>query len=189
MLAGMGGVCVLIAGCATTAEVERKVERSPQWETPMKHLVSKAGGTKVKLTTGRVFTRAEMQRQTATLYFGDQAYAEVNSAWLPKFHEEFRRELHRLGIVRWNERFDCNRFTDLFIALAQARFYRESFHSDTPARALAMGPYWYVRDGGQSAHAVVQVLTERGRIFVDPQSGEEVQLTRAETALAYFQFF
>jgi|GEM_PF-2073154 hypothetical protein len=189
MLAGMGGVCVLIAGCATTAPMERKADRSPQAETTVRQRASKARGAKAALTTGRVFTRAEMQRETATFYFGDQAYAEVNSAWLPEFHEEFRRELHRLGIVRWNERFDCNRFVELFIALAQARFYRESFHSDTPARALAMGPYWYVRDGGQSAHAVVQVLTERGRIFVDPQSGEEVQLTRAETALAYFQFF
>ncbi len=162
---------------------------SPRSEARWGHRASKTGGANATLTTGRVFTRAEMQRQTATNYFGDQAYAEVNSAWLPKFHEEFRRELHRLGIVRWNERFDCNRFTDLFIALAQARFYRETFHSDTPARALAMGPYWYVRDNGRGTHAVVQVLTERGRIFVDPQTGQEVQLTRTETALAYFQFF
>ncbi len=162
---------------------------APRSEARWGHRASKIAGASVSLTTGRVFTRAEMQRQTATNYFGDQAYAEVNSAWLPKYQEEFRRELHRLGITRWNDRFDCNRFVDLFIALAQARFYRETFHSDTPARALAMGPYWYVRDNGQGTHAVVQVLTERGRIFVDPQSGEEVQLTRTETALAYFQFF
>lgn len=144
---------------------------------------------KVRPSTGRVFTRADMRRQTSTNYFGDELYAEVDSAWLRDFYGDFRRELHRLGIVRWNERFDCNRFTDLFIGLAQARFYRESFHSDTPARALAMGPYWYVRDDGRGTHAVVQVLTERGRIFIDPQSGEEVQLTRQENSLAYFQFF
>lgn len=189
---GAGAVLAFAGGCATTAEMQRKADGSPQSEAKSGDRAAKmarTGGASAMLTTGRVFTRADMQRQTATNYFGDQAYAEVNSAWLSKFHEEFRRELHRLGITRWNERFDCNRFVDLFIALAQARYYRETFHSDTPARALAMGPYWYVRDNGQGTHAVVQVLTERGRIFVDPQSGEEVQLTRTETALAYFQFF
>jgi hypothetical protein len=177
------------SGCATTTGEMRVAAASPRSEARWETRGAKVTRGSVTLTTGRVFTRADMQRQTSTNYFGDEAYAEVNSAWLPKFNQEFRRELHRLGIVRWNDRFDCNRFAELFIALAQARFYRESFHSDTPARALAMGPYWYVREDGRGTHAVVQVLTERGRIFVDPQTGGEVQLTRSEAALAYFQFF
>lgn len=189
LLVSAGGVLLFGSGCVTTAQGERMADVSPRSEARGGHRASKAGGGSVTLTTGRVFTRADMQRQTSTNHFGDAAYAEVNSAWLAKFHEEFRRELHRLGIVRWNDRFDCNRFAELFIALAQARFYRESFHSDTSARALAMGPYWYVRDDGRGTHAVVQVLTERGRIFVDPQLGEEVKLTRNETSLAFFQFF
>ena len=130
-----------------------------------------------------------MQVRTSTHYFGDEAYAEVNSAWLARFYDDFRSELFRLGVVGWNERFDCNRFTEFYIGLAQARFYRESFHSATKARALAIGPYWYLRENGHGSHAVIQVLTERGRIFIDPQTGDEVSLTPRETSLAYFQFF
>jgi hypothetical protein len=159
------------SGCATTTGEMRVAAASPRSEARWETRGAKVTRGSVTLTTGRVFTRADMQRQTSTNYFGDEAYAEVNSAWLPKFNQEFRRELHRLGIVRWNDRFDCNRFAELFIALAQARFYRESFHSDTPARALAMGPYWYVREDGRGTHAVVQVLTERGRIFVGSADG------------------
>lgn len=139
--------------------------------------------------TGRVFTRVEMQVRTSSRYFGDEAYAEVNSAWLKPFYARFRSELSRLGIVKWDERFDCNRFVELYTGLAQADFYRCNFHSDTKARALALGPYWYVRANGKGSHAVVQILTERGRIFVDPQTGAEVNLTPQETRVAYFQFF
>jgi hypothetical protein len=140
-------------------------------------------------TTGQVLTHTEMQLRTGTRYFGDEAYAEVDSAWLAAFYDDFRRELHRLGVVHWDERFDCNRFVEFYVALAQARFFEATFHSHTRARALAIGPYWYLREDGQGSHAVVQAVTERGRLFIDPQTGREIQLTPIESTLAYFQFF
>ncbi|ACB74010.1 hypothetical protein Oter_0721 [Opitutus terrae PB90-1] len=139
--------------------------------------------------TGRVLTKQEVQRRTATLFFGDETYAEVNSQWLFRYYQDFRAELFRLGIVRWDDRFDCNRFAELYTSLAQARFYRESYQSRTPAKALALAPFWYIRGNGQGAHAIVQALTERGRMFIDPQTGAEVQLTPQERASAYFFFF
>lgn len=147
------------------------------------------GELRMKSATGRVLTREEVRQRTATLFFGDETYAEVNSEWLPRFYADFRAELFRLGIVRWDERFDCNRFAELYIGLAQARYYREAFHADSGARALAIAPYWYVRSNGRGTHAVVQALTDRGRIFIDPQTGSEVYLTPQEHATAYFLFF
>jgi hypothetical protein len=193
VLAGAGIGVLVGTGCATNSETAARFPQSPEQATRVaaNSAVQPVGlRSSVAATTGRVFTKAEMHQLTTTHYFGDEVYAEVNSQWLRQYYQEFRSELHRLGVMEWDERFDCNRFTELYVGLAQARFFRETFHSRTPARALAIGPFWYVRDNGRGSHAVVQALTERGRIFIDPQSGEEVQLTTSEsTTFAYFQFF
>lgn len=123
------------------------------------------------------------------MFFGDDVYAEVNSTWLERFYADFQTELARLGVDRWNERFDCNRIVDFYISLAQVRFYREAYRTNTPAKALAIAPYWYRRGDGSGSHAIVQAITERGRLFIDPQTGTEVYPTPQEHATAYFLFF
>lgn len=141
------------------------------------------------ITTGRVYTLGEVRQRLPTVYFGDDSYAEVNSAWLHRWYREYRSQLSRVGVVDWSERFDCNRFVEFYTGLAQAYYFRESFHAAKPAHALALGPIWYVRERGRSRHALVQALTERGRVFFDPQNGREVQLTPAEQASAYLMVF
>lgn len=138
--------------------------------------------------TGRVYSKAEVRRQVPLVILGDDAYAEVNSAWLRTWYASFRAELFRMGVVKWDQRFDCNRFAEIYTGLAQVNFFRESFHSATPAKALAVGQFWYVREKG-GAHAIVQALTERGPVFIDPQTGEEMNLTPNERKSAYFQVF
>lgn len=120
---------------------------------------------------------------------GENAYAEVNSAWLPEWYRLFRAKLFQLGIVKWDERFDCNRFADFYSNLAQAFFSLEMFHSSTNAQALALGPIWYERADGRGRHAVIQALTERGRVFIDPQTGKEMELAPGEQKSAYVQIF
>ncbi len=120
---------------------------------------------------------------------GDRAYAEVNSAWLHEWYDTFRAELFRLGIVKWDGRFDCNRFADVYAGMAQAWFFRETFHSNIQAQALALGPFWYQRADGSGGHAVIQALTERGRVFIDPQTGGEVELSVHERMSAFLQYF
>lgn len=141
------------------------------------------------MMTGRVYSLAEVREIIPTMFFGDDSYAEVNSAWLKHWYGDYRAELRRLGVVQWDVRFDCNRFVEFYSGLAQAYFYRSTFNSATAARALALGPIWYVRDGGNRRHALVQALTERGRVFIDPQTGDEVELTPTEKASAYLQVF
>lgn len=139
--------------------------------------------------TGRVLTPAEVRAVIPNAIIGDDRYAEVNSAWLPEWQRVFRAQLFKLGIVQWDERFDCNRIADFYSNLAQAFFSLEMFHSNTPAKALALGPFWYRRADGKGSHAVIQALTERGRVFIDPQTGQELDLQPVERQSAYVQMF
>lgn len=139
------------------------------------------------VATGRVLGKADVRRLVPRVILGDESYAEVNSQWLPKFYPHFRAELFRLGIVRWDGNFDCNRFADLYTGVAQIVYFREAFHSSMGAQALALGPFWYRRDDGRGTHAIVQVLTEQGLIFIDPQTGIQIELTPTERASAFLQ--
>jgi hypothetical protein len=139
--------------------------------------------------TGKVLTGAQVRAAVPGAIAGEDRYAEVNSAWLADWSQVFREKLFKLGIVRWDDRFDCNRFADFYTNLAQAFFSLKMFHSETPAQALALGPVWYVRADGSGSHAVVQALTERGRVFIDPQTGRELELKPVEQKSAYVQIF
>lgn len=152
-------------------------------------LAAASGESAPAITTGRVYTLAQVREQIPSMFFGDDSYAEVNSVWLTSWYGEYREQLARVGVVKWDQRFDCNRFVEFYASLAQAYYYRLSFHDPRPARALALGPIWYVRERGRSRHALVQALTERGRVFFDPQTGREVQLTPTERSSAYLQVF
>lgn len=138
-------------------------------------------------TTGRVISRAEMRAKAPGAVLGETAYAEVNSAWLIKWYPSFKDKLFKIGVTKWDSRFDCNRFASFYTDLAQASFANEMFRSDSPAQALALGTFWYNRADGQGKHAIIQALTERGRIFIEPQSGKELQLTPAEIQSGYVQ--
>ncbi|MCF3652408.1 hypothetical protein [Synoicihabitans lomoniglobus] len=136
--------------------------------------------------TGRVISPTEIKSLHKKTVLGDNSYAEVNSAWLAQFNADFKSELHRLGITKWDDRFDCNRFTDLYRSLAQAHYFRVSFHRAIPAEALALGPIWYVRESSGRSHAIIQALTERGRVFIEPQTGKELVLSPRELRSTFF---
>jgi hypothetical protein len=140
-------------------------------------------------TTGKIFSGPELHAFAPTAFIGDNYYAEVNSTWLPEWYRLYRSQLFKLGIVHWDNRFDCNRIADFYSNLAQAFFALKEFHSSTPAQALALGPFWYERADGKGRHAVIQVLTERGQVFIDPQNGKEVNLTPGERQSGYMQIF
>jgi len=89
-------------------------------------------------TTGRVLSRADVLASDPRAVLGDTAYAEVNSKWLPRFYDCFRAELFGNGISKWDARFTCRHFASYYAALAQARFYRETFRDlDEIVRRLA----------------------------------------------------
>lgn len=133
------------------------------------------------------------QKVGAWAFTPDTAYAVVSSAWLPGYYQRFRADLHAKDVVGWEGRFDCNKFAAAFCAGAQLEFYRDNFHARTPAQALAVGEVWYQPErpgrGGAAGHAIVAAITERGVLFIEPQSGEEVRLTPGELASITFKRF
>ena len=135
--------------------------------------------------TGKMLANAELIQAIPQVRTGDVTYAQVNSAWLKKFYERYRADLSRMGVVKWDQRFDCRRFAGMYTELAQSEFFQESFHSSEPAHTLALGPVWYLRDNGKGGHAIIVAFTERGRLFIDPQTGQEVELSTREVASIY----
>lgn len=124
----------------------------------------------------------------------DAAYAVVSSAWLAGYYERFRADLFAKDVTGWEGRFDCNKFAAAYCAGAQLEFYRDNFHARTPAQALAVGEVWFkperpARAGDASGHAIVAAITERGVVFIEPQTGNEVRLTAGELASIYFKRF
>lgn len=117
---------------------------------------------------------------------GDVAYATVRSTALPALYDNFRDVLSRQGLVKWDERYDCNHFAALYVALAQTQFAVAAWHSTTPAQTLALAEVWFVPGGaGAKGHAIVAAVTERGLLFIEPQTGAEIQLNERERRSIY----
>lgn len=141
------------------------------------------GTRKPAPSTGRNLSRAEVQAAVGSFgYFSDDVYAEVSSAWLHSFYDDYRKVLFNQGVTKWDPTFDCDNFVTFFVALANVRFFSASFHSVNAAQSLAIAEFWYRPESGPSAHAIVTILTDRGQIFVEPQSGQELKLTASERA-------
>jgi hypothetical protein len=174
-------------GCAMPADSGTPGAQVPVVGVPVSRPANSAGVTSPM--TGRIFSNAELRALAPGAILGEDNYAEVNSAWLARWYPTFRAKLFKIGLTHWDRRFDCNRFADFYANLAQAWFALEMFHSDTPAEALALGPVWYRRDDNRGSHAIIQALTERGRVFIDPQTGEEVQLSLNERRSCFVQLF
>lgn len=135
--------------------------------------------------TAKVYTADEVRSSVPGAICGDTAYAEVNSVWLRGYYDQFRAEIFRQGVTKWDDRFDCNHFASYYVALAQTKFYLSNFHSSTKARSLAVGSYWY--NSPRGPHAVVFALTEQGIVFIEPQTGKEVPMGVNEQMSAFLK--
>ena len=142
-------------------------------------------GPKVSQSTDVVYDTAMVQGMIPGAICGDSAYAQVNSASLKWFYEIYREELFRQNVTKFDSRFDCNHFASYYVALAQTKFYAANFHSWTKAQSLGVGIYWYFAPRGP--HAVVFALTERGIVFIEPQTGKEIALSRVEHQTAFLR--
>lgn len=139
----------------------------------------------VAQSTPRIYSSDEAHLLMPGAICGDSSYAEVNSAWLRDYYDQFRAEIFRHGVTKWDERFDCNHFAGYYVALAQTKFYLENFHSRTKANSLAVGSYWYISK--QGPHAVVFALTERGTVWIEPQNGREFIPDPSEQSTAFLK--
>ena len=140
----------------------------------------------VHADTGKMLSRVQVTQAVPGTQMGDATYAEVNSAWLHQFYSDYRSELSRLGIVKWDSRFNCRHFASYYTELAQSRFFTANFQSSMPAKSLAIAQVWYHQDKDNGGHAIVMAMTEKGKIFIEPQTGEELHLSQTEQASIFF---
>jgi len=138
-------------------------------------------------TVHPVIPRSAVSVVVPSAITGDRSYAVVDSAWLKSYYTTFRAELFRLGVTKWDGRFDCNHFASFYTSLAQTKFYADNFQSWTSAQSLAVGTFWYVSARGP--HAIVVAITERGVVFIEPQTGQEITLTPGERQSAFLIVF
>ncbi len=138
------------------------------------------GRREAELSTGQTMTRKELPALPGSVW-GDTGYAVVRRGALSSIYGNFRSVLSHRGIVKWDGRFDCNRFATLYIAVAHTDFAVAAWHSSTGAQSLALAEIWYLQGGDRDrAHAIVAAMTEDGLIFIEPQTGKELVLTPAE---------
>lgn len=123
---------------------------------------------------------------TAQFYAADVDYAQVNSQWVQKYWSQWRDATFARGLIRWNDWFDCNKFADLFVIDAQLAYAKRG---RKVAESLAVGVLHYRPSmvwGATADHAIVVFLTEKGRIYMDPQNGEIMNLTDQEIKNTYY---
>lgn len=146
----------------------------------------------VSLWTGRVLTAADFREQLAAFNFGnDSTYAEVNSAALPAYYDWFRSKLFDLGVTKWDARQDCDDFANLYADFLQLRFYLGQWEGGTlpDAQGIAVARVYYRPAGGTQNHAINALATERGLLYVEPQTGQVLNLSLPEFQSRYNIFF
>ena len=77
-----------------------------------------------------------------------------------------------------SEANDCDDFARLAAAFAQILHVRTP--GRPPATALAVGEFWYVRDGGQGSHAINLAVIGDEVVAYEPQTRREIQLSATE---------
>lgn len=106
-----------------------------------------------------MLNKQQVRRLEPAHKFCDFRYGKLNQAWLACWHEAVSEELSRLGIVRRDARFDCNRFVEAYPSLTEV-----ALPPNVPFFSLIActgnGPYRYLTGAG-TAHAVFQALTVR----------------------------
>lgn len=136
-----------------------------------------------KCFTGKLVSPATLFTSWPPVLLADASYAEVNSAWLASHYEAFRSDLFNKGVVKWDARFDCNRFALLYRAFAQTTFFLATFHDTIQAQALAIGEVWYRPAwGGGGVHAINVAITDIGVMYIEPQTGNVLNLSPTELA-------
>jgi hypothetical protein len=155
----------------------------------LSQLFSRKPAAVPNLWSGSVLTHVEFQALLGAWEpMADQSYAVINSAALPDYYRWFRETLKTIGVLRWDEKFDCDNFARMYADLMAARFYGSLWEagSTTPkAESPAVAVFWYRPKCGQTGHAIVRLSTDKGLIAIEPQTGAILPLTDDEIASRY----
>ncbi len=121
----------------------------------------------------------------AKVIFSDNEYNLPTYSYIfNKFYPYFQKELFRLKIDGWSQKFDCEDFAKLFKTLIQACHAQ----SKGNAEGIAVAEIHYKREDGVN-HAINAIITDKGLIFLEPQTGESLVLTENEEKSIYYVNF
>jgi len=108
--------------------------------------------------------------------FSDSTFNLPTKTWLfSKFYPYFSKELERLGIIEWSEKFDCEDFAAMYKILCQVCHK----NSRSTQGGLAVGAVDYQKDSGEY-HCINIAFTDQGLVFIEPQTGKELKLSENE---------
>jgi hypothetical protein len=121
------------------------------------------------------------------IHFGAANFALPATAWLTgSFWQYFRAQLWNADVDKWQVKWECRDFARAYATLAQLCNARTS-SSPADTDALAVGEFWYNPGGDRTkGHAINACFTERGLTFIEPQTGNPVQLCPVEIQSCYF---
>jgi hypothetical protein len=100
-------------------------------------------------------------------------YETVDYDWLTtRYRDIFWSRMFAEDITKWDPRANCSIFTEEYVGGLQRAYYRDHFHSNSKATRLAIGEFWYLPNPNDpsTAHSVVIALTNKGVIYLEPQS-------------------
>jgi hypothetical protein len=106
----------------------------------------------------------------------DVSYAMPTKDWLlTKFYPWFKAQRWGGNWSTWQRKNDCDNFARAFCVFAQDA-HAASAGSD--AEGLAVGEFCFHSTSGP--HAIVCAIVETGIIYIEPQNGTELKLTKQE---------
>ena len=116
----------------------------------------------------------------------DRQYARVKKDWLLHgYYNYFIKVLSGLSIGDWEEKYDCDNFAELYKAVVQACHNISSVEIE----GIAVGIVWYRTDAG-TGHAVnTAIVNDDEIIFIEPQTGRQIELSPTEVHSICFVLF
>ena len=116
----------------------------------------------------------------------DGTYAAATlESWEKDILPAFRRWMIENDMWAWHKKHDCDDKANALKLFAQ-RCFQETSHK-VVADGFAVWRVWYMtRDGG--GHAINRALTDKGFVYIEPQTAQVVELTKKEEASKWLEY-
>ena len=130
------------------------------------------------LTPDRIQELIDMACVGIDATFFDDIYVQVDKAWLAcEFKTSFAEFREKYGIVYDPKAFDCENFGRLYSNWADMLHSRTPGH---PVSGVAIGTFAYTRDDALRHGINIAICNGGEVVFIEPQSGNIIQLSENE---------
>lgn len=119
------------------------------------------------------------------LFVGDSTYAIPDIDWLLKdYYKKYKEFMVSNNLYAWKENFDCNRFAAIYMCYLQAL---HSYETQNEAQSITVGEMWYMSKTEGGPHAInIAMVNDNKIIYIEPQNGRRLYLSKKEKSSAWF---